>query len=88
MAAHRFFCAAAILALPAGADAVYSGTLEVLIDMEIVENAIMSVRAQTLGGLRAKANIVKWARQGALSATTDASLDERMAWAIVRDLAI
>jgi hypothetical protein len=75
-----------LLGLPAGADQDHRGLLCVLKEMEPVEAAIASCRAETIAGMRAKAEVANWSRQGDLNVDNDACLDARMARSIMRDL--
>jgi hypothetical protein len=75
-----------LIVLPTGADVGHQGILKVLSEMEAVETEIMAIRAETLRGFQAKAEIARWARQGNLNADNDACLAQRIAWSVVRDL--
>jgi hypothetical protein len=58
---------------------------ELLARVEQIDAAIHDMRATSLPALKIRAEIAKWARNGDFKPIT-LCLDERMAWAIVRDL--
>ena len=53
--------------------------------IEVIDAAISGLCSHTISGLMMKAELANWSRSGNFTPTTF-SLDERMAWAIVRDL--
>ena len=75
-----------IIELPAGADPGYRALQRVMWLMEGIEVPITETPANTFAGLKAKAEIAKWVRQGNCHVDNDACLDERMTWSIVRAL--
>lgn len=72
--------------LPVGSDPGDRMLWHVLDTMDLIEPTLVGTPACTLDGLRAKAAIVSWSRDGVLEDDPDGTLAERLVSSLLRDL--